>query len=165
MATIPGAMLLCASSPYARKGALWDTHHKHFGKEVDRILVWQADTHTMNPSVPQHVIDEAMEADPASAQAEYGAEFRSDVEGFVTREAVEACILPGERERPPQTGITYVAFCDPSGGQSDSFTLAIGHKDGDLAFLDCVREHGSHQKLSLPSSPRPSSPTGTHGAG
>ena len=24
MATIPGAMLLCASSPYARRGALWD---------------------------------------------------------------------------------------------------------------------------------------------
>ena len=23
MATIPGAMLLCASSPYARRGALW----------------------------------------------------------------------------------------------------------------------------------------------
>jgi Terminase large subunit, T4likevirus-type, N-terminal len=140
MATIPGAMLLCASSPYARKGALWEAHHKHFGKEGDRILVWQADTRTMNPSVPQHVIDEAMEADPASAQAEYGAEFRTDVEGFVTREAVEACISPGERERPPQTRIRYVAFCDPSGGQSDSMTLAIGHKDGDLAFLDCVRE-------------------------
>src|SRR5262249_28763843 len=32
MATIPGAMLLCASSPHARRGALWDAHRKHFGK-------------------------------------------------------------------------------------------------------------------------------------
>jgi hypothetical protein len=26
MATVPGAMLLCSSSPYARRGALWDAH-------------------------------------------------------------------------------------------------------------------------------------------
>lgn len=32
MATIPGAMLLCASSPYAQRGALCDAHRKHFGK-------------------------------------------------------------------------------------------------------------------------------------
>jgi hypothetical protein len=44
MSTIPGAMLLCASSPYARRGALWDAHRKHFGKDSDPILVWQAAT-------------------------------------------------------------------------------------------------------------------------
>ena len=33
MATIPGAMLLCASSPYARRGALWDAHRRHYGQE------------------------------------------------------------------------------------------------------------------------------------
>ena len=43
MATIPGAMLLCGSSPYARKGVLWKTHQKHFGKDSP-TLVWQADT-------------------------------------------------------------------------------------------------------------------------
>ena len=42
MATIPGAMLLCASSPYARRGALFDAYRKHFGKDNDPILVWQA---------------------------------------------------------------------------------------------------------------------------
>jgi hypothetical protein len=35
MATIPGSKLLCASSPYARRGALWDAHRKHFGKDGD----------------------------------------------------------------------------------------------------------------------------------
>ena len=39
MATIPGAMLLCASSPYARRGALWDAHRRHHGKDGDPILV------------------------------------------------------------------------------------------------------------------------------
>jgi hypothetical protein len=33
MATIGGGLLLCASSPYARKGALWQASQKHYGKE------------------------------------------------------------------------------------------------------------------------------------
>jgi len=141
MATIPGAMLLCASSPYARRGALWDAHRRHYGKDGDPVLVWQADTRTMNPTVPQSVIDDAMERDPASAAAEYGAQFRSDVESFVTREAVEQCVDVGVFERAPMAGTKYVGFVDPSGGSSDSFTLAIAHKDGDAAILDVVREH------------------------
>ena len=28
------------------------------------MLVWQAPTRVMNPSVPQHIIDDAMQADP-----------------------------------------------------------------------------------------------------
>jgi hypothetical protein len=140
MATIPNAMLLCASSPYARRGALWDAHRRHFAQDKDPILVWQADTRTMNPTVPQSLIDEATERDPASASAEYGAQFRSDIESFVSREAVEACISPGVRERPPLTGVRYFAFTDPSGGTSDSFALAIGHRQDTTAILDAVRE-------------------------
>ena len=71
MATIPGAMLLCASSPYARRGALWDAHRRHFNKDGDPILVWQAPTQVMNPTIRPQIIDEAMERDPASANAEY----------------------------------------------------------------------------------------------
>ena len=98
MVTIPNAMLLCASSPYARRGALWDAHRRHFGKDDDPVLVWHADTRTMNPTVPQRVIDEATERDPAWAAAEYGAQFRSDVQSFVSREAVEACVALGVRD-------------------------------------------------------------------
>ena len=53
MATIPGAMLLCASSPHARKGALWSAFSKHYGKDGDPILVWRAATREMNPAVPR----------------------------------------------------------------------------------------------------------------
>jgi hypothetical protein len=140
MATIPSAMLLCASSPYARKGALWDAHRRHFAKEHDPVLVWQADTRTMNPTVPQSVIDEAYASDAANAAAEWGAQFRSDIEGFVTREVVEACVTNGVFEREPRPGQRYTAFTDPSGGSSDSFTLAISHKDAESLILDCIRE-------------------------
>jgi len=141
MVTIPNAMLLCASSPYARRGALWDAHRRHFGKDGDPILVWHAGARTMNPTVPQRVIDEATERDPAWAAAEYGAQFRSDVQSFVSREAVEACVSLGVRERPPVSGVRYSAFVDPSGGSADSMTVAVAHREkGGDTILDAIRE-------------------------
>jgi hypothetical protein len=140
MATIPKAMLLKASSPYSRRGALWNDHRRHFGKDESTTLVWQADTKTMNPSVPQSVIDAAYENDPADAAAEFGAQFRSDIEQFISREAAEACVIDGRFELPPMAGVHYTAFCDPSGGGSDSMTLAIAHKEGNIAISDAVRE-------------------------
>jgi hypothetical protein len=142
MATIPGSMLLCASSPYARRGTLFDAHSRHFGKAGDPILVWQADTKTMNPTVPDRIIAEAFADDPASASAEYGAQFRTDVETFVSREVVQACTISGRYELPPEDGVSYFGFVDPSGGSSDSMTLAIAHKSEwtGKAVLDAVRE-------------------------
>jgi hypothetical protein len=68
------------------------------------------------------------------------AQFRTDVESFVSREVVEACVDRGVHERAPVSGIRYVAFIDPSGGSSDSMTLAIAHCEGERAILDCLRE-------------------------
>jgi hypothetical protein len=80
-----GGPLICISSPYGRKGELWTTFDKHFGPKGDpRILVARAPSRTTNPSLPQKVIDRAMERDPASAAAEYLAEFRTDIEAFLT---------------------------------------------------------------------------------
>jgi len=140
MATIPGAMLLCSSSPYARRGVLWDAYKRYFGSADANVLVWKAATLTMNPSVPQRVIDEAMERDPASAAAEYLAEFRTDVDSFVSREVVEACIDDGVFERAPISALRYYGFVDPSGGSADSFTAAVAHMEKDQIVLDAVRE-------------------------
>jgi hypothetical protein len=94
----------------------------------------------MNPSVPQSVIDAAFEDDAPNAAAEFGAQFRSDIEAFVTREAAEACVIEGRFELPPMAKVAYSAFCDPSGGGNDSMTLAIAHKEGNVAILDAIRE-------------------------
>ena len=42
MSTIPNAMLLCASSPYAQRGALFAAFKQHYGKDGDRVLVWKS---------------------------------------------------------------------------------------------------------------------------
>jgi len=66
MATVPGALLLCISSPYARRGALWEAYRKHYGQDGDPVLVWQAETRAMNPAVDEKVIAEAFEQDEAA---------------------------------------------------------------------------------------------------
>jgi hypothetical protein len=69
------------------------------------------------------------------------AQFRVDIESFVAREVIEAAVVPRRFELPPVSDVSYVAFCDPSGGSSDSFTLAIAHRDKDgHGIHDLVRE-------------------------
>ena len=138
--TIPNSKLLIASSPYARRGALHDAFQRYYGRDDAPVLVWRATTRAMNPTVPQAEIDAEMEKDPASAMAEYMAEFRTDVEGFISLEAVRACIAPGLRERAPERRLRYWGFVNPSGGSNDSMTLAIAHKEGSTVILDAIRE-------------------------
>ncbi len=140
MASVPGALLVGISSPYARRGELWRAYEHHYGVDGDLVLVWQADTLSMNPAVEASIISAAYEDDEARAAAEYGAQFRRDVERFVSREALTACIVPDRHELPRSAERTHRAFVDPSGGSADSFTLAITHREGDRVVLDLVRE-------------------------
>lgn len=140
MATIPGAVLICGSSPYARRGALWDAFRQFHGKDEAPVLVWQGASQEMNPTLSKEVVAQAYARDPSSAAAEFGAQFRTDIESLLTREAVGANIEDGVFERPPEKRRTYHAFVDPSGGSADSMTLAIAHSVDELAVLDAVRE-------------------------
>ncbi len=135
-----GGLLLLASSPYSRKGALWLSYRQHYGQAGARVLCWKASTLEMNPALPVSVVEAAYADDPASAAAEFGGEFRTDIAAFVDRVVVEAATVPDRFELPCISGVTYSAFCDPSGGSSDSYTLAISHQERSLGVLDVVRE-------------------------
>ncbi len=139
MATVPGALLLGISSPYARRGVLWKAYREHYAQDSS-VLVWQADSRAMNPTLDAKVVEAAYESDPAAAAAEYGAEFRTDGESYLSREAIDAVVEPGSYELPCLTGVGYFGFTDPSGGSKDSYTLAIAHREDDVAVLDVVRE-------------------------
>jgi hypothetical protein len=136
-----GGRLLCASSPYARRGALFEAWTKHYAQNGDPILVWQARTRTMNPTVPQSIIDDALERDFSAGSAEWNAVFRTDVESLITIEAVRACIRSDASERLPNFRNRYSLFVDAaSGSGTDSFTCAVAHREGDTCVLDCIRE-------------------------
>ncbi len=108
-----GGPLICISSPHAKRGALYDTYKRHYGPAGHPlILVAKAPSRTINPSLPQSVVDRAFEA-IRGGLAEYGAEFRSDIGAFISRDAIEAAVSRGATVRAPLAGVSYVGFVDP----------------------------------------------------
>lgn len=140
LATTNGPLLV-ASSPYRKLGVLWEIYKSNYGAVGEpNVLVVKGTSREFNPALDQRIVDRALARDHASARAEYLAEFRDDIETYISREAVEACIEPGVRERPPSR-FRYVGFCDPAGGSgADSMTLCIAHMEGEVAVLDAIRE-------------------------
>ena len=87
------------------------------------------------------MVDRAYERDAASASAEFGAEFRRDIEDYISIEAVNGC-RGASIERPPGHIRNYHGFVDPSGGSQDAFALGVGHYESnrDTVVCDCLRE-------------------------
>jgi len=141
LATIPDSLLIGISTPYSRKGILFEQWKRHFG-QIEGPLIWKADTKKMNPTINQELIKQAYLDDPQAAISEWGAEWRKDIEGFIPLELVEAVTIPGRYELPKISDVYYHAFTDPSGGRQDSFTLAITHRDeeNEKIVLDLIRE-------------------------
>lgn len=135
-------LIVGISSPYAKRGLLYEKCSRHFGKNDPRVLVIQAETWTLNPMIPRDhpLVVARFEEDPVAAAAEHGMGWREDVEDFLSRDAVDRCVDVGVTERPPEPGVRYVAFVDPSGGSRDSMTLCIGHEEAGVVVVDAIRE-------------------------
>ncbi len=140
LATIPDSLLLGISTPYNRSGVLWEQFKNYYGKPGGP-LIWKAPTRVMNPTIDKGLIENALREDPQAARAEWEAEWREDIEAFITQELVEAAMIPGRFELPKIERANYLGFIDPSGGRQDSFTLGICHREGSgKIVLDVLRE-------------------------
>ena len=142
LATCKGR-LLAITTPYARRGWCWNTYKRAHGNDKASILVWNCPSRTMNPLLPQKIIDEAMQEDRVAALSEFMGEFRDDISLLVPIEVVQACVVPNRKELLPRSGVQYVAFCDLSGGRGDDAGLVLAHKDADTKkiVVDCLRQY------------------------
>jgi hypothetical protein len=78
--------------------------------------------------------------DPEAYRSEVLGEFRSGLLSLFDPAALDECVATGRRELPPMAGLTYRGFADPSGGRSDAFTVAIGHRSSaDRIVVDVLR--------------------------
>jgi len=135
-----GGMLIGISSPYRRIGVLAERHRDHYGRDSADILVVQAPTLALNPTINRSVIDRATADDPESARSEWEAEFRSDLSSYLDDALIDGAIVYNRpNELPPRDGVKYVAFVDASAGRHDHFTLCIGHQGTDRFIADVVR--------------------------
>jgi len=139
LVTIPDSLLIGISTPYSKRGVLFEQYKKHYGKPGGS-LIWKAPTEKMNPTIDREIIERAFEEDPQAALSEWNAEWRKDVEALIPLELVERATVPGRYELPKAEGVSYFAFVDPSGGRQDSFTLAISHREEEKIVLDLIHE-------------------------
>ena len=135
-------LLLLGSSVYRKRGYMYRQFKKLHGNDVDTgSLCWFSPSPTMNPQLPQSVIDRALAEDAPKARAEFLNAWREDLSDFLPLDVIEACTAWGTTERAPQKGIKYFCFADSAGGTGkDSFTLAIGHLEKDVVVIDVIRE-------------------------
>lgn len=131
--------LVIATSPYAMTGLVSDIYVKHWGRDDSDVLVWQADSHSMNPGLDLAALQRMRDEDPDGAESEVEGRFRRGISMLLDPEAIAACVARGTRERAPERGRDYVAFADAaSGSGKDSFAVSIAHRDVE-AVLDVVR--------------------------
>jgi hypothetical protein len=135
--------LLCIlSSPYRKSGLLFDRHRRYFGKNDADVLVIQAPSRLLNPTLDAGMIASEREADAFAAASEWLGEFRSDLSSFLDDTLIDRAV---DRDRPlelpPRDFHTYRSFVDAAGGVgSDAYTLAIAHREPNGEFVvDCVR--------------------------
>jgi hypothetical protein len=129
LATLPGAMLIGISTPHKRSGLLYEKWRDHFRQDDDGVLVIRAPSLVLNPTLDKAIIDDALARDPALASAEWLAEWRTDISGFLDPLWIERAATLEAGELPPRDGIIYHCFIDPSGGRHDAMTCAVAHKE------------------------------------
>lgn len=134
-----GGRLIGISSPYTPSGWAHAQWKRHFGNNTTNTLVWNAPSRTMNPTLPQKVVDDAMAEDPEGASSEYMACWRQAMSALVPRDVVERLIVLGRRELMPQRRKQYVAGVDISSGRQDDAALAICHLEGRTVVLDKLK--------------------------
>ena len=137
-----GGLLVGISSPYRKVGLLHQKYKSSFGVDDDDVLVIQAATGQLNPTIDKAKINKEYIADPESAASEWGAAFRSDRAAFLDDQVIEDAI---DYDRPlelaPRAGREIPLVVDTSAGKSDAYTCTIGHYEGEDWFADVVRGH------------------------
>jgi hypothetical protein len=140
LATV-GGKLISITTPYAQRGWCWTQWKKHYKNDAGKTLVWNCPSRTMNPTLPQSVVDDALAEDLQAAKAEYLGEFRDDIAEFLPRAVIENLVVLGRAELLPKSDIRYVAFADLSGGRQDDGALSIAHREGRKVVVDCLKRY------------------------
>jgi hypothetical protein len=140
-------LLVVASSPYMRRGVLFEAHRRHFGNDGAQALYIAGESRLYNPTLDADAVAAAIADDPEGGAAEWNAEFRSDLSAAFDPAWIDRAIDPGTGERPPVERLPegkapwYFAFTDPAGGAGrDSWATAVAHAEGGALLLDAQLE-------------------------
>lgn len=138
-AVLPGGQTILGSSPWARRGLLWELFNENFGKP-STALALRAPTVVLNPMMAAKA-EQERKRDPDAAKNELDAEFLdSGTNVFFDDELIESMIDDSLNDgRMPQPGELVRAAGD-LGFRSDSAAMTIGHMTGPLIVAGEILE-------------------------
>jgi hypothetical protein len=144
LATTRGPLLMF-SSPWSKRGPLYDAFKSHYGPAGDvQTLVVQAASRDLNPTLAKGVVDKAIAKNKTMAASEYLGQFQEGLSSFLIEPAVYACVDEERFEIGPDTTSKFFAHADSAGGSGASaFTIALARKAGDQVELCALRERGA----------------------
>jgi hypothetical protein len=132
MISFPNTKLVKISTPYMKSGVLHDDFKRAWGVDDPDLLVWRASSLYMNPALRAERLERHRRLDPSRFAREYEAEFTDDLEAFIARSWIEACVVVGRHALAPQLDrFWYSAAIDASGGGGDAFTVSVVHLEGE----------------------------------
>ena len=133
------ARLVITTSVNTKVGLVYDLYDRASQGELEDWHVTKAPTRELNPKVSERIINSALKRDPESAQAEYFAEFREQLEAFLSSEAIDRCVDPGLGRGVVEPGVSYVMSVDPA-LMRDSYGYAIGHLESGVVLIDYLKK-------------------------
>lgn len=143
---IPGGVsfkqqrLIKISTPHVKAGVIWKDFESYYAKDTPDVLVWQASTALMNPTVDQKKLAREARVDPHRYTQEYEALFADVTTGAIPGPWIDAAVIEDRPALPPLAQYTYTAAVDPSGGANDEFVLTVIHVDEEGHFVqDLIR--------------------------
>lgn len=133
--------VICISSPLNKAGKFFELYHLGMSRAAgsDNMLVIQAPTWEVNPTIESAYYREKYHEDPATFMTEHGALFSDRVRGWIEREQdLVDCIKTDHRPRtfgpprfPHQLGMDLGIV-----REGDGTAVAITHCEGDKVVLD-----------------------------
>jgi phage terminase large subunit-like protein len=147
MATFPTAKLIKISTPFRKEGILWREFRQR--GELDH-LVWHLPSPEMNPTLLPSILEQERKYNEEKFRREFLAEFTDQINGWITLNVLEACIVRGRAELPRLEKATYVVAIDPA-FRRDDFGLAVLHRNADgPVIVDRVARWAGKENAPLP---------------
>lgn len=125
--------LVKVSTPFLREGVLHRDFEQAYGKDDPDLLVWQASTALMNPSIGKDRLDRERRMDGKRFAREFEAQFVEDTTAFIPQPLIERAVITGREALPALAGRYYIGAVDASGGGSCSFTISVVTLEPDQA--------------------------------
>jgi Terminase large subunit, ATPase domain len=141
MATVRNPKLVKISTPFGKTGLLWREFQQR--SELD-YPVWRLSTQEMNPTIDTSFLEHERRRNEEEFCREYLGEFTDSINGWITPEILDPCIIRGRQQLPSMPKVRYMAALDPA-SRHDDFALAILHEsaEGKIAVDKITRWTGT----------------------